>query len=154
MWTLNSFVKQGTLAELESDTTGEERHRVLQPWWGQQQPLKKKSGSVSHYCQHNQLFLGFFTNIYFLWTLAEKFLRLRKSTSPAPHALLYKVQAFHSCGRAMLGPDLATRMVLRQLMKQALPLLLPVLVLSYKLPYKESYCYKASDCFFLNLYFV
>lgn len=106
---------------------------------------KKKVAVLSPYCQYNQLLFFFFTNIYFLWNLAEKFLRLRKSTNPAPHALLFKVQAFHTYGRAMPGPDLATCMVLRQLMKQALQFLLPTFVLSYKLPYKESYCYKAGQ---------
>lgn len=42
MCTLSSFVKQGTLAELEIDKTGEEQHRVLQARLSQQQPLKKK----------------------------------------------------------------------------------------------------------------
>lgn len=81
--------------------------------------------------------------MYFLLNLKKTFLRLRKLASPAPHTLLLKAQAFHSSGRALPGPDLATCAVLRQLMKQALRLLLPALVLSYKLPYKESYCYKA-----------
>lgn len=81
--------------------------------------------------------------MYFLLNLKNKFLRLRTLVSTAPHALLFKVQAFHSSGRAMPGPDLATCVVLRQLMKQALRLLLPAFVLSCKLPYKGSYCYEA-----------
>lgn len=107
--------------------------------------IKKKSGSVVSLLPIQPVAFYFFKNIYFLWNLAEKFLRLRKSTNPAPHALLFKVQAFHTYGRAMPGPDLATCMVLRQLMKQALQFLLPTFVLSYKLPYKESYCYKAGQ---------
>lgn len=106
--------------------------------------IKKKSGSVVSLLPIQPVAYFFFLKIYtFPLDLIEKFLRLKKSISPAPHALLFKVQAFHSCGRAMPGPDLATCMVLRQLMKQAFRLLLPAFVLSYKLPYKESYCYKA-----------
>lgn len=103
----------------------------------------KKVAVLSHYCPYNQLLIFLFKKHVFPLDLTETFLRLRKSVSPAPHALLLEAQAFHSCGRAMPGPDLATCMVLWQLMKQALRLLLPAFVLSYKLPYKESYCYKA-----------
>lgn len=88
--------------------------------------------------------------IHFLLNLKKTFLRWRQLASPAPHTLLLKVQAFHSSGRAMPGPDLATCVVLRQLMKQALRLLLPAFVLSYKLPYKESYCYEASKWLFFS----
>lgn len=106
--------------------------------------IKKKKWQHCLIIANTTSCLFFFLQIYtFPLDLIEKFLRLKKSISPAPHALLFKVQAFHSCGRAMPGPDLATCMVLRQLMKQAFRLLLPAFVLSYKLPYKESYCYKA-----------
>lgn len=135
-------MKQGTFAELESDKTGEEQHRRTATSLMKPTTAIRKSGSVVSLLQIQPVAF-FFINRYFFWNLAQKFLRLRKSTSPVPHSPLFKVLAFHSCGRAMPGPDLATCMVLRQLMKQALRLLLPAFVLSYKLPYKESYCYKA-----------
>lgn len=104
---------------------------------------KKKVAALSRYCQYNQLLILLFKNIYISFGSYREIFKVKEAISPAPHALLFKVQAFHSCGRAMPGPDLATCMVLRQLMKQAFRLLLPAFVLSYKLPYKESYCYKA-----------
>lgn len=79
MCTLSSFVKQGTLAELEIDKTGEEQHRVLQARLSQQQPLKKKIGKCCLTIA-NTTSCFFLTNIYFFWNLAEKFLKLRKST--------------------------------------------------------------------------
>lgn len=77
MCTLSSFVKQGTLAELEIDKTGEEQHRVLQARLSQQQPLKKKNWQVlSHYCQYNQLL--FFDKYIFLLESCREIFKVKE----------------------------------------------------------------------------